>query len=151
MHHRTLIAILPLVAAPLAGHAAVLITAQEAQLPGAPANAGAGGFQGDRGTPTRPPDVLVQSPKGMVGSPFPLRITFTPHNGARIDPNSVTVTLLTKPEVDLTNRVQPYISPRGVDLEQAEVPPGRYRIRVDLTDDAGHIGTTTVDLQVQRP
>jgi hypothetical protein len=87
----------------------------------------------------------------MVGSPFPLRITFTPHNGARIDPNSVTVTLLTKPEVDLTNRVQPYISPRGVDLEQAEVPPGRYRIRIDLTDDAGHIGSTTVDLQVQRP
>jgi hypothetical protein len=153
MHQRTLITILLLAAAPLAGRAAVLITPQEAQLPSAQAaaDAGAGGFQGDRGTPTRPPDVLVQSPKGIVASPFPLRITFTPHNGARIDPNSVTVTLLTKPEVDLTNRVQQYISPHGVDFAQAEAPPGRYRIRIDLTDDAGHIGTATVDLQVQHP
>lgn len=154
MHHRKLITILLLIVVPLSGRAAVLITQQEAQLPrapAAPATTGAGSYQQDRGTPTRPPDVLVQSPKGTVASPFPLRIMFTPHNGTRIDPNSVTVTLLTKPEVDLTNRVQPYISPHGVDFGQAEVPPGQYRIRIDLTDDAGHIGTATVDLQVQHP
>jgi hypothetical protein len=154
MHRRKLMIILLLVAAPLSAHATVLITPQEAQLPRAQVapNATAGGaFQGDRGTPTRPPDVLIQSPKGTVASPFPLRLQFTPHNGARIDPNSVTVTLLTRPEVDLTNRVQPYISPRGVDFGQAEAPPGQYRIRIDLTDDAGHTGTATVELQVQHP
>jgi hypothetical protein len=154
MHRRKLIIILLLVAAPPAAHATVLITPQEAQLAraqAAPGGASRGGYQDDRGTPTRSPDVLVQSPKGVVASPFPLRLQFTPHNGARIDPNSVTVTLLTKPEVDLTNRVQPYISPRGVDFGQAEAPPGQYRIRIDLTDDAGHIGTATIDLQVQHP
>jgi hypothetical protein len=157
MRHQGLVSILFLVACASSGHAAVLITAQASQLPRAlpggsatPAS-GATGCDKDRGTPTRPPDVVVQSPTGPVGSPFPLRVAFTPHNGARIDPNGVTVTLLTKPEVDLTNRIRPYLSPGGVNFAQAEAPPGQYRIRIELIDDAGHVGATTVDLQVQRP
>jgi hypothetical protein len=58
---------------------------------------------------------------------------------------------LTKPEVDLTNRVRPYLSAAGVNFAQAEAPPGQYRLRIELIDDAGHVGTATVDLQVQRP
>ena len=151
--HRS-IAVLMLSAWPAAGQAAVLVTPQEAALPRARTNApaaAAGGFVGDRGTPTRPPDITIQSPKGAAASPFPLRITFTPHNGAKIDPATVSVTLLTKPEVDLTTRVQRYISARGVDLPQAEAPPGKFQIRIDLTDSAGHTGTATVDLQVPAP
>jgi hypothetical protein len=158
MRHQGLVGILILVACSTSGQAAVLITAPEAQLPRAqpagsptPAGGGAAGYDKDRGTPTRPPDVIVQSPTGPVASPFPLRVAFTPHNGAHIDPNGVTVTLLTKPEVDLTNRVRPYLSATGVNFAQAEAPPGQYRIRIELIDDAGHIGATTVDLQVQRP
>ena len=158
MRHRGLAGILMLGAFTLPAQAAVLITAQEAQQSRAPegrlptsAGGTASGYDKDRGTPTRAPDVIVQSPTGPVGSPFPLRVAFTPHNGAKIDPNSVTVTLLSKPEVDLTNRVRPYLSARGVDFAQAEAPPGQYRIRIELIDDAGHIGATTVDLQVQRP
>jgi hypothetical protein len=158
MRYRGLAGILLLVAVAIPGQAAVLITPQEAQQarvpegrPASQAAGGAAGYDKDRGTPTRAPDVVVQSPTGPVGSPFPLRVAFTPHNGARIDPNSVTVTLLSKPEVDLTNRVRPYLSARGVDFAQAEAPPGQYRIRIELIDDAGHIGATTVDLQVQRP
>jgi hypothetical protein len=151
-----LVSILILVACSTSGQAAVLITAPEAQLPravpgGAPAGGGAAGYDKDRGTPTRPPDVIVQSPTGPVASPFPLRVMFTPHNGAHIDPNGVTVTLLTRPEVDLTSRVRPYVSAGGVNFAQAEAPPGQYRIRIELLDDAGHIGAATVDLQVQRP
>jgi hypothetical protein len=158
MHHQGLVSILILVASASAGQAAVLITAQEAQLPRvlpagspAPPGGGASGYDKDRGTPTRPPDVIVQSPTGPVASPFPLRVTFTPHNGAHIDPNGVTVTLLTKPEVDLTNRVRPYLSAGGLNFAQPEVPPGQYRVRIELIDDAGHTGAATVDLQVQRP
>jgi hypothetical protein len=158
MRHTSLVSILILAACALPARAAVLITAQEAQLPravpgGAPAPPGgaAAGYDKDRGTPTRPPDVIIQSPTGAVASPFPLRVTFTPHNGARIDPNGVTVTLLTKPEVDLTDRVRPYLSAGGVNFVQAEAPPGQYRVRIELIDDAGHTGAATVDLQVQRP
>jgi hypothetical protein len=158
MRHRGLVSILILVACSTSGQAAVLITAQESQLPRAqsggastPPGGAAAGYDKERGTPTRPPDVVVQSPTGPVASPFPLRVTFTPHNGAHIDPNGVSVTLLTRPEVDLTNRVRPYVSAGGVNFAQAEAPPGQYRIRIELLDDAGHIGTATVDLQVQRP
>ncbi len=158
MRYRGFAGILLLGAAALPAQAAVLITPQEAQQarvpdarPATPLVGGSSGYDKDRGTPTRAPDVVVQSPTGPVGSPFPLRVAFTPHNGARIDPNSVTVTLLSKPEIDLTNRVRPFLSARGVDFAQAEAPPGQYRIRIELIDDAGHIGATTVDLQVQRP
>ena len=156
MRHQGLVGILMLVACSASGQAAVLIAAPEAQLPralpgGSPAGGGTAGYDKDRGTPTRPPDVVVQSPTGPVASPFPLRVTFTPHNGAHIDPNGVTVTLLTRPEVDLTNRVRPYLSAGGVNFAQAEAPPGQYRIRIELIDDAGHVGAATVDLQVQRP
>jgi hypothetical protein len=158
MRHRGLAGLLMFGAFALPGQAAVLITPQEAQQSRAPEGrpptsmgASGSGYDKDRGTPTRAPDVIVQSPTGPVGSPFPLRVAFTPHNGARIDPSNVTVTLLTKPEVDLTNRVRPFLSARGVDFAQAEAPPGQYRIRIELIDDAGHIGATTVDLQVQRP
>ena len=138
---------------PVASRGAVLITSQEAQLQPAGGSAAGGtaggGFGTDRGTPTRGPDLTVQSPQGAVASPFALRVVFTPHNGARIDPDSVTVTLLTKPEVDLTKRVRPFISARGVEFGQAEAPRGQYKIKIELTDDAGHIGATTVNLQVQ--
>jgi hypothetical protein len=158
MRRTSFVGILMLTACVLPAHAAVLITAQDAQLPRAapagtqtPPGGAAAGYDKDRGTPTRPPDVVIQSPTGPVASPFPLRVTFTPHNGARIDPNGVTVTLLTKPEVDLTDRVRPYLSARGVNFVQAEAPPGQYRVRIELIDDAGHTGAATVDLQVQRP
>jgi len=157
MRHSGMFALLLLMACPVPGHAAVLITDQEAKLPpeqggvSAPTAAGGAGFENDRGTPTRGPDLMVRSPRGVVTSPFPLHVSFAPHNGARIDPSTVTVTLLTRPEVDLTNRVEPYITARGIDFGGAEVPPGRYQVRIDLTDDAGHTGSTVIDLQVQRP
>jgi hypothetical protein len=158
MRYRGLAGIMILGAVSLPVQAAVLITPQEAQQSRAPEGrpptspvGGASGYDKDRGTPTRAPDVIVQSPTGPVASPFPLRVAFAPHNGARIDPSNVTVTLLTKPEVDLTNRVRPFLSARGVDFAQAEAPPGQYRIRIELIDDAGHVGAATVDLQVQRP
>jgi hypothetical protein len=154
MRFRNLIVPLLLLAVPLSVQATVLITPQEAKLPpaqSAAAAGGAGAFAGDRGTPTRGPDLVVQSPKTAVSSPFPFHLVFTPHNGRKIDPASVTVTLLTQPEVDLTGRVQPFLTATGVDFKQAEVPPGQYRIRIDLTDDAGHAATKTLDLQVLQP
>ena len=133
--------------------AAVLITPQEAKLLAAQAPAGGGGagvLGGERGTPTRGPDLVIQSPRSAVSSPFVLQVGFTPHGGRKIDPASVTVTLLTKPEVDLTGRVQPFLTPAGINFRDAEVPPGQYKVRIDLADDAGRTTSRTLDIQVLR-
>jgi hypothetical protein len=138
-------------AVPAVGRATVLITPQEARQPEATGGASgrtAPSLGTDRGTPTRPPDIEVVSPRAAVASPFPLRVIFTPHNGARIDPNSVAVTLLTSPETDLSDRVRQSITPLGINMPNAEAPPGRFRIKIELTDSAGHIGTSTIDLTV---
>jgi hypothetical protein len=140
------------------GQAEVLIAAQEAKLPReanvvptiSPANPDQR-FNTDRGTPLRPPDVSFESPKDLISSPFRLHVIFTPHNGSRIDPDSVTVTLLTKPEVDLTNRLRPYITANGVNFAQAEAPPGDSPLRITLADSNGNLGTYVIDLRVQRP
>lgn len=146
-------AVFAFVLAPVAASAAVLITAQEAGQPEVrtgPAGSAPGGYGTDRGTPGRPPDVVVQMPRGAVASPFPLRVAFTPHNGAHIVPDSITVTLLTTPETDLSERVRRYVSTRGIDMPSAEAPAGQFQLRIEVADDAGHIGTSNVELTVSR-
>jgi hypothetical protein len=155
MNYLALVSILAFVSCSPPGQAAALITAQEAQLPraviGAPPPPPVKPPGPERGTPLRPPDVSVASPVGAVTSPFLLRVAFKPHNSAQIDPDNVTVTLLTKPEVDLTNRLRPYISANGVNFPQAEAPPGRFPLRITLVDSADNLVTYTIDLQVQHP
>lgn len=155
MNYSALVSILAFVIYSSPGQAAALITAREAQLPraeiGAPPPTPAKQTDPDRGTPLRPPDVSFDSPKGAVASPFLLHLTFKPHNGARIDPDMVTITLLTKPEVDLTDRLRPYISANGVNFGQAEAPPGKFPLRVTVADNFGNLATYTIDLQVQHP
>jgi hypothetical protein len=150
MNYSAIVTMLTFVIYSSSGQAAVLITDQEAQLPAeTPATSLVTGA--DHGTVTRRPDMSFESPEGVVVSPFPFRITFKPHNGARVDPDSVTVTLLTKPEVNLTNRLRPYISVSGVNLAQAETPPGKFSLRITCGDSAGNLGTYVIALQVKRP
>lgn len=150
MRSSALAAILVLIGSTTMSFAAVLISPQEAQLPPARTHGIEAPVGADRGGVTRDPDVIVQSPRSAVGSPFPLRITFQAHNGARVDPASVNVTLLTNPSVDLSRRLTPYTSAGGISLDQAEAPAGDYRIRIEIMDDGGHIGSRLLDLKVLR-
>jgi hypothetical protein len=110
-----------------------LITASEAALPSEP-NIGR-----ERGI-TRGPTITIISPSpaaGTIKSPLNLRIKFEGHGGAKINVNSVLLTYLKRPAVDLTQRVEPFISPDGIDVEGADVPPGIHMLRVNVTDSDG--------------
>ncbi len=100
-----------------------LITSSEAALPTDQVTGRERGI-------TRAPNVVIVSPSpaaGTLKSPLSLKIRFESHGGAEIDVDSVLLTYLKKPAVDLTQRIKPFIDASGIDVEDAEVPPGSTR------------------------
>jgi hypothetical protein len=136
----------------LAGPAAALtlVTADEAALPTAkplpllpPANTARG--------ITRGPEIELQSPPGQgkpVRSPFPLRIDFVAHGGAHINPASVKVIYLRQGNIDLTGRLKSEISATGINVPDAETPPGEHAFRIEVEDDEGRGSATDVVIRV---
>ncbi len=137
---------LPLVSAPAASAAEMLITQAEAALP-SPPDIGAFATRGL----TRGPRIEQVSPdprgKGAK-SPFPLDIKFITHNDTTVVPDSVKVTYLRSPSVDLTPRLKGHITATGIDMGDAEVPPGTHMIRIDVVDSDGRKGTSIIKLSV---
>jgi hypothetical protein len=123
--------------------AEVLITADEAKLP--PPK---GAVASDRRGITRGPKVELVADSDTSHSPMHLQLRFESYGGAKIDPDSLKVTYLRTPNVDLTGRVKPFVQPTGIDMPDAELPPGDHMVRVDIKDSDGRIGTTSFVLKV---
>jgi hypothetical protein len=126
----------------------VLITEAEASLP-SPADLS----MTTRGLTRGPvveqvtPDPDVDAP---VKSPLPLKIKFQTRNNVPIDKDSVKLTYVRTPNVDLTSRIKSHIAEDGIDMSQAEVPPGKHVIRIDLKDQQGRSSTATIKLTVTK-
>lgn len=121
-----------------AARATQLITEDEARLP--PPK---GAIAADRRGILRGPKVEIVSPRGAAHSPLRLQLKFESFGGATINPDSVKVIYLRSPNVDLTPRVKPFIQASGIDMPQAELPPGEYMVRVDVKDSDGRPGTAS--------
>ncbi|MDA9507728.1 hypothetical protein XI09_24460 [Bradyrhizobium sp. CCBAU 11386] len=120
-----------------------LITEEEARLP--PPK---GAIAADRRGIMRGPKVEFVSPGDSVNSPLRLVLKFESYGGAKIDPESVKVIFLRTPNVDLTARVKPFVQPDGINMQDAELPPGEYTVRVDIKDSDGRPGTAIFTLKV---
>jgi hypothetical protein len=100
---------------------------------------------------TRGPGIELLSPSDTAAkSPMIFHVTFHAHNGALIDPASVTVLYLKAKPVDLTERIRPYVTADGIDIKDAEVPPGTHLFRIFARDSEGRGGTQTIKLSVTR-
>ncbi|NUR12569.1 MAG: hypothetical protein HOQ20_12115 [Bradyrhizobium sp.] len=120
-----------------------LITAEEAKLP--PPK---GAVAADRRGILRGPKVEFVSPAQSTSSPMPLVLKFESFGGAKIDPESFKMIFLRTPNVDLTSRVKPFVKPDGINMQDAELPPGEYTMRVDIKDSDGRPGTAIFTLKV---
>lgn len=121
----------------------LLITEEEAKLP--PPK---GAVVADRRGITRGPRIEVVGDGAQNHSPIHLQLRFESFGGAKIDPDSLRVTYLRTPNVDLTERVKSFVRPGGLDIPDAELPPGDHMIRVDIKDSDGRVGSVSFMLKV---
>jgi hypothetical protein len=121
----------------------VLITEDEAKLP--PPK---GAITADRRGITRGPKIEVIVDGQQVHSPVHLQLKFESFGGAKIDPDSIKVTYMKTPTVDLTDRIKSFVQASGMDMPDAELPPGDHMIRVDIKDSEGRIGSTSFVLKI---
>jgi hypothetical protein len=141
-----LVCLAGLSAAATRANAFQLITPEEAALP-----AGLVPALQLRGSPTRRPNVTIIWPPpaaGALRSPLNLKLQFRAFGGAVVDPNSVVVTYLKTPAIDITQRIMPFISAEGINILQAEVPPGKHQFWIELKDNDGRVGGTEFTFQV---
>lgn len=131
-----------LIAMPASAFATALITPEEAALPamkGAVANS-------NRGI-TRGPKITVVDENG-VKSPIRLQVKFQAMGGSTIDLDGVKVIYLKQPNVDLTSRVKPFVGQAGIDMPDAQLPPGDHLVRIDVKDSEGRVSTTSFLLKI---
>lgn len=100
----------------------------------------------------RGPVVKWVNPKNgiVVSSPFELKVLLEPREGIKIDPSSLGVTYLKSPLVDLTPRLQTSVTPNGIELKQAIVPPGSHTIRLTIKDVEGRETNSQITIQVKQ-
>jgi hypothetical protein len=135
-------AMTPLFSAP-ASAAHELITQDEANLP--PPK---GAVAVDRRGVTRGPKIILVGDIEPLHSPVHLQLKFESFGGAKIDEDSVKVTYLRTPNVDLTPRIKPFVQLTGIDVPDAELPVGDHMVRVDVKDSDGRSGSASFVLQV---
>ena len=123
--------LLPLLISLGSANAAPLITAKEAALPPATKVVTRGISRG--------PSIKFLSPTtgSTVSSPFDLRIVFEPRGDSKVDVNSVKVTYLKFPYVDLTPRLKSAITANGISFQNAEVPVGEHAVKLSVQDTEG--------------
>jgi hypothetical protein len=120
----------------------VLITPEEAQLPTPK------GVHVARAV-TRGPRIDLAGPDASdARSPLRLQLKFRGFGGATINLDSLRVTYLKMPNVDLTSRVRPFAQPTGIEIPDAEAPPGEHLVRVEVHDSEGRRTATTFLLSV---
>jgi hypothetical protein len=126
----------------------VLITAEEAARPNA-----VGPAPLLLRSISRPPEAILSSsakPGDALKSPLLFAVKFVAHGGAKINKSLVRIFYLKSPSVDLVPRIQAHLDDSGINMPGAEVPPGEHRIVIELTDTAGKVGQTELNLVVAR-
>jgi hypothetical protein len=124
----------------------VLITADEATLPLSPT------VNVSRGI-TRGPVIELLSPKPpemSAQSPVHFQLKFQAHGGAQIDVGSFKLTYVRSPPIDVTDRVKNFVKPAGIDVPEAEIPPGTHSFRAEIKDIDGRAGFLTFNLNVTK-
>ena len=151
----------PDTALPVSAGTLVLITREEANLPAyRPPSKGLGEEPGQsrpglrwRGLAAGPQLIVVAPPaKGgtlIAHRPVSLHIRFrTAEDGAAIDLNSLRVTYLRLWGIDITDRIKPYLSTQGIDVDNADIPPGEHSIELEVRDTLGRVIKQVLKLSV---
>lgn len=107
----------------------------------------------ERSGPTGGPEIEVVQPSESqpVRAPIDLDLRFAARNGARIDPETLTVVYAKEGfHKDLTGLIRKHgrVSAPGVTLNGAELPPGRHQLIVAIADNHGNVTRRPINFEV---
>jgi hypothetical protein len=126
-----------------AASAVTLITDDEAKRPNDPQLGATRGI-------TRGPAIHFEPPTSNPAphAPFDFRVHFEAHGGAAVDPDHIRITYLKTPNVDLTDRLRPYITAQGIDMPAAQLPGGEHALHIVVEDTEGRSGEATFTVKI---
>lgn len=121
-----------------------LITGQEAALPPSPSSKASRSI-------TRGPRIRQVAPAGAVAlnQPFAFKVEFAGRGGENINPASAQVTLLRGNDINITQRLKPYITANGIEIPNALVPAGTYVLQVTVSDAGGRQSTANIEIEAR--
>lgn len=79
--------------------------------------------------------------------PIQVLIRFTPR-AEPIDLASLKVTLVKFIDIDITDRIRPFVTLEGIQVKEAKIPPGKHRVRITVSDKAGDLSVKEVSFEV---
>ncbi len=121
-----------------------VVTSQEAALPqSASSKAGRAISRG--------PAIRQVSPAAPVAAnqPFALQVEFAARAGGKIDPASAQIVVLRGDTVNVTQRLQPYLTPTGIVIPNAMVPPGTHVLQVAVSDSGGRQSLANIEIEAR--
>ena len=77
-----------------------------------------------------------------------LKLKFKTFGGSAIDLGAFQATYIKEPAVDLTARLKPFAQQTGIDIPDAQLPPGEHFIQLGIKDSDGRAVTKIFKLKV---
>jgi hypothetical protein len=124
--------------------ATVIITEEEGKLP-LPKEMP---VPSDRGITRGPKIELDADDKAVMRAPLRLKLKFRTFGGSAIDLGTFQASYIKDPAVDLTTRLRPFAQQTGIDIPDAQFPPGEHFIQVGIKDSDGRAVTKVFKLKV---
>ena len=105
----------------------------------------------EAGDPTLGPGIKVIAPREntVQTAPFHIDIRFEQRGAAMVDLASLKVFLMKLWDIDITDRVRPYVSGDGIHVTHADFPKGQHTIKIAIADHEGHESARTMTVMVQ--
>lgn len=121
-----------------------LVTAQEAAMPQSAASKAGRSI-------TRGPAIRQVSPDGVIAAnkPFDLHVDFAGRGGEKINVASAQVAILRGGTIDITSRLKPFITEKGIEMPAAMVPPGTYVLQVTVSDAGGRRSVANIEIDAK--
>ena len=121
-----------------------LVNSQEAALPpSATSKAGR--------SITRGPAIRQVSPANAVtaNQPFDLHVEFAGRGGEKINPATAQITILRGGNIDITQRLKPFITANGIEMPAAMVPSGTHVLQVAVSDAGGRQTIANIEIEAR--
>lgn len=92
-------------------------------------------------------EVIRPEQNAVLRSPIPIVVRFVP-NGRDVNLSSLKVEVLKLWTIDITNRVLPYTTREGINVENATLPSGEHKLRVTIGDVEGGVSRKIFQVKI---